>query len=308
MPIRIPNALPSAAILSGENIFVMSETRAVSQDIRPLKSAIFNIMPTKLQTETQLLRMLSNTPLQVDITLLHPYTYQCGHTPLEHLETFYKTFPDIQEEKFDGLIITGAPVEQLQFDDVAYWQELESLLEWSKTHVFSTLHICWGAQAGLFHHYGVPKYQLPAKLSGIYRHKTHGENLPLFRGFDDMFYMPHSRHTEVRREDIENIPGLSIIADSDEAGVAIVLGAGGRQIFVTGHGEYDAETLGNEYQRDLKKGLLDVHVPARYYPGDDPTEKPLVRWRAHASLLFSNWLNYYVYQETPYELSSIERW
>lgn len=308
MPIRIPNGLPSADILDGENIFLMTERRATMQDIRPLKIAIFNVMPTKLQTETQLLRMLSNTPLQVDITLLHPYTYQCTHTPLDHLETFYRTFPDIARQKYDGLIITGAPVEQMQFDDVKYWVELTELLDWSKTHVYSTLHICWGAQAGLYHHYGVPKYTMDKKLSGVFKHHVNGRNIPLFRGFDDDFYMPHSRHTEVRREDITPHPLLNVVADSDEAGVAIVMRKDGRQIFVTGHAEYDPTTLGDEYRRDMAKGLTDVDIPAHYFEDDDPEKPPRVRWRAHANLLFSNWLNYYVYQETPFDLSKIECW
>lgn len=308
MPIRIPNALPSADILGGENIFIMTETRATTQDIRPLKIAIFNIMPTKLTTETQLLRMLSNTPLQVDITLLHPYTYRCLHTPGEHLAAFYKTFPDIQEEKFDGMIITGAPVEKMQFDDVKYWQELTQILEWSKTNVYSTLHICWGAQAGLFHHYGIPKYPLERKLSGVFPHRVLGRNIPLFRGFDDVFYMPHSRYTQVRRADIEKVPALEIVAESEEAGVSMVMLPSGRQIFVTGHGEYDPYTLRDEYLRDTAKGLDDVGIPAHYFEGNDPAKEPVVRWRAHANLLFSNWLNYYVYQETPFDLSKIEFW
>ncbi|MCL1964976.1 MAG: homoserine O-succinyltransferase [Firmicutes bacterium] len=308
MPIRIPNALPSADILGGENIFVMTERRATMQDIRPLKIALFNIMPTKLITETQLLRMLSNTPLQVDITLLHPYTYQSSHTSSEHLDTFYKTFPDIAREKFDGMIITGAPVEKMQFDDVTYWAELTELLEWSKTNVYSTLHICWGAQAGLYHHYGVPKHEMPRKLSGVFPHRVLGRNIPLFRGFDDEFFMPHSRYTEIRRADIEKAAGLDIVADSREAGVAIVMLRSGRQIFVTGHGEYDAATLGDEYRRDMAKGLADVNPPAHYFEDDDPRKGPIVRWRAHASLLFSNWLNYYVYQETPFDLAKIQCW
>ncbi len=308
MPIRIPNALPSAEILGGENIFIMPERRAVTQDIRPLKIAIFNIMPTKMTTETQLLRMLSNTPLQVDVTLLHPYTYQCMNTPPEHLTAFYKTFPDIAGEKFDGMIITGAPVEKMEFDDVTYWHELTELMEWSKTNVYSTLHICWGAQAGLYHHYGVEKYPMARKLSGVFQHRTLGRNIPLFRGFDDTFDMPHSRYTEIRRADIQAVPALDIVAESDEAGVAIAMLRSGRQIFITGHGEYDPQTLQNEYLRDLAKGLNDVQVPAHYFDGDDPAKPPIVHWRAHASLLFSNWLNYYVYQETPFDLDKIQCW
>lgn len=308
MPIRIPDTLPTAGILSGENIFVMINKRATSQDIRPLQIAIFNIMPTKLRTETQLLRMLSNTPLQVDITLLHPYTYQCTHTPAEHLNAFYKTFPDIAGEKFDGMIITGAPVEQMQFDDVKYWRELTELLEWSKTNVYSTLHICWGAQAGLFYHYGVPKHPLEKKLSGVYSHSVLGRNIPLFRCFDDEFNMPHSRYTQVRREDIDKVPELDIVAESEEAGIAVVMLRSGRQIFITGHGEYDATTLEDEYRRDVDKALADVSVPTNYFPNDDPGRPPVVRWRSHASLLFSNWLNYYVYQETPFDPEKIQTW
>ena len=308
MPIRIPNTLPSADILSSENIFVMTERRALTQDIRPLKIAIFNIMPTKIQTETQLLRMLSNTPLQVDITLLHPYTYQCVHTPSDHLETFYKTFPEIARRNFDGLIITGAPVERIDFDDVKYWVELTELLDWSKTHVYSTLHICWGAQAGLYHHYGIPKHPMGKKLSGVFTHRVQGRNIPLFRGFDDTFAMPHSRYTEVRRADIEQKPQMKIVAESDEAGVAIVMRRDGRQIFVTGHAEYDPDALRDEYRRDLAKGLPDAPMPVHYFEDDDPAKPPTVHWRAHASLLFSNWLNYYVYQETPFDLEKITCW
>ncbi len=308
MPIRIPNTLPSADILSGENIFVMTERRATTQDIRPLQIAIFNVMPTKLQTETQLLRMLSNTPLQVDVTLLHPYTYQCTHTEAEHLDAFYRTFPDIARRKFDGLIITGAPVEQMEFDDVKYWVELTELLDWSKTHVFSTLHICWGAQAGLYHHYGVPKHTMERKLSGVFTHRVNGRNIPLLRGFDDTFEMPHSRYTEVRREDIDGKPLLNIVADSDEAGAAIIMRKDGRQIFITGHTEYDPMTLADEYRRDLAKGIPDTAVPKHYFQDDDPAKPPRVGWRAHANLLFTNWLNYYVYQETPFDLSKIECW
>lgn len=308
MPIRIPNTLPSAEILGNENVFVMTQRRATMQDIRPLKIAIFNIMPTKLQTETQLLRMLSNTPLQVDVTLLHPYTYRCTHTSAEHLQEFYKTFPDIARQKFDGLIITGAPVEKMQFDDVKYWVELTELLDWSKTHVYSTFHICWGAQAGLYHHYGIPKHTRKKKLSGVFSHRVQGANIPLFRGFDDTFDLPHSRYTEIRRGDIEKKPLLKIVAESDEAGVAIVMRRDGRQIFVTGHAEYDPMTLGDEYRRDVDKGLADVEIPAHYFLDDDPGRPPSVRWRAHASLLFSNWLNYYVYQETPFDLDKIQCW
>jgi homoserine O-succinyltransferase len=308
MPICIPNTLPSASVLIGENIFIMDESRAQSQDIRPLKIAIFNIMPTKISTETQLLRMLSNTPLQVEITLLHPQTYTCRNTPSEHLDMFYKTFGDVRHEKYDGMILTGAPVETLMFDEVLYWAELEDIMEWTKTNVYSTLHICWGAQAGLFHHYGVPKYPLPRKVFGVFPHTVNGKNIPLFRGFDDEFHLPQSRHTEVRREDIEKVGELDIVCESPDAGVGIVMTRNGRQIFVTGHGEYDSDTLMYEYRRDKDKGLPNVDIPKNYFPDDNPDMAPKVRWRAHANLLFSNWLNYYVYQETPFDINKIECW
>ncbi len=306
MPICIPNTLPSASILSGENIFIMDQSRALSQDIRPLQIAIFNIMPTKISTETQLLRMLSNTPLQVEITLLHPQTYTCTHTSSEHLETFYKTFSDVQYRKYDGMILTGAPVETLGFDEVYYWPELEDIMEWTKTNVYSTLHICWGAQAGLYHHYGIPKYSLEQKMFGVFEHAINGKNIPLFRGFDDVFFLPQSRHTEIRREDIVTVEQLDLVAESEEAGVGIVMTRNGRQVFITGHGEYDSDTLMYEFRRDLDKGLKNVSIPKNYFPDDDPTKPPKVRWRAHANLLFSNWLNYYVYQETPFDISLIE--
>lgn len=308
MPLCIPDTLPSASILSNENIFVMTRQRATTQDIRPLRLAIFNIMPTKIATETQLLRLLSNTPIQVDITLLHPQTYRCSHTPEEHLQAFYKTFDDVRDDKFDGMILTGAPVETLDFTDVLYWPELQAIMEWSKTHVYSTLHICWGAQAGLYYHYGVPKYELPQKLFGVFEHHINGKNIPLFRGFDDVFYLPQSRHTEVRRKDIEPISALDLVCESQEAGVGIVMTRNGRQIFITGHGEYDPDTLLYEYQRDIQRGMDNVTMPRHYFPHDDPTQPPMVRWRAHASLLFSNWLNYYVYQETPFDINKIQCW
>jgi homoserine O-succinyltransferase len=308
MPICIPNTLPSASVLSGENIFIMHESRAQSQDIRPLRIAIFNIMPTKIATETQLLRMLSNTPLQVEITLLHPRSHTCSHTPAEHLDTFYKTFDDVKDSKFDGMIFTGAPVETLMFDEVYYWDELSEVMEWTKTNVYSTLHICWGAQAGLFHHYGVPKYPLPQKVFGVFAHTISGKNIPLFHGFDDEFFLPQSRHTEVRRADIEKVEALDIVSESPEAGVGIAMTRNGRQIFVTGHGEYDSDTLMFEYRRDVDKGMENVSIPKNYFPDDDPQKKPVVRWRAHASLLFSNWLNYYVYQQTPFDIRRIECW
>jgi homoserine O-succinyltransferase len=305
LPININNDLPAATTLANENIFVMTEERATHQDIRPLRIAIMNLMPTKVVTETQLLRLLGNSPLQVDITLLHPASYRSKNTPKEYFLKFYNTFEEVRHQYFDGLIITGAPVEHLPFEEVAYWEELCQVMDWSRKHVFSTLHICWGAQAGLYHHYGVPKYALPEKLFGAFPHRVKSRFIPLFRGFDDVFYAPHSRHTEVRREDIERVPELNIVADSDQAGVYIAMTATGRQIFVTGHSEYDAETLKLEYDRDVAKGLR-IAVPQNYFPQDDPAQPPLVRWRGHANLLFTNWLNYYLYQETPYDLNLLE--
>ncbi|NLM25308.1 MAG: homoserine O-succinyltransferase [Firmicutes bacterium] len=301
MPVKIPNDLPAKEILAQENIFVMDESRATSQDIRPLRIAILNLMPTKIQTEIQLLRLIGNTPLQVEIVLVHPETYQAKNTPADYLYRFYQTFSQIRDQRFDGLIITGAPVEQMEFEDVAYWQELTQIMEWSKKHVTSVLHICWGAQAGLYYHYQVPKYQLSAKQFGVFSHYATYANIPLLRGFDDRFYMPHSRHTEIKREDLEDIEDLVILAESEEAGVCIVASKDGSQIFVTGHAEYDPDTLKSEYDRDIKKGL-EIEVPKNYYPQDDPNQPPLVLWRSHANLLFSNWLNYYVYQVTPYDL------
>ncbi|MDP4181434.1 MAG: homoserine O-succinyltransferase [Bacillota bacterium] len=305
MPIKVPDNLPAAEILSSENIFVMTEQRAMHQDIRPLKIAILNIMPTKIVTETQLLRLVGNTPLQVDIVLLHPQTHTSKNTPEEHLVNFYKTFDDVKDEMFDGLIITGAPVETLSFEEVNYWEELKTIMDWSITNVYSTLHICWGAQAGLYHHFGIPKYPLPEKMFGVFKHRVIRKNVMLFRGFDDEYYAPHSRHTEVRREDIEKVREIEIISDSDEAGVYVVKTKGGRQIFVTGHSEYDPLTLKSEYDRDISRGL-DIKVPKNYFPDDDPSKEPIVRWRGHANLLYTNWLNYYVYQETPFDLSQLK--
>lgn len=305
MPIKIPDNLPAAEILSGENIFVMTEERATHQDIRPLKIAILNLMPTKIVTETQLLRLLGNSPIQVDVVLLHPQTYTSRNTPEEHLINFYNTFDDVKEERFDGLIITGAPVEQLEFEEVAYWEELKRIMEWSLRNVYSTLHICWGAQAGLYYHFGIPKYPLDEKMFGVFPHKVNKKNVMLLRGFDDEFYAPHSRHTEIRREDIEKVNELEILSESDEAGIYIVKTKGGRHIFVTGHSEYDPLTLKSEYDRDAAKGL-DIKVPRNYFPGDDPAKAPVVRWRGHANLLFANWLNYYVYQETPFDLNELK--
>ena len=305
MPIKIPNNLPAVNILAKENIFVMNEARALSQDIRPLKFVIVNLMPTKIETETQLLRLLSNTPLQMEVTLLKMYSYVSKNISEEHMENFYKTFNDIKDEKFDGLIITGAPVETLEFEKVDYWKELTEILEWSKKHVFSTLYICWGAQAGLYYHYGIKKYPLNEKLFGIYPLKLDDSNIGLFRGFDEIFYMPQSRHTEVKEEDINKIEELEILAKSPEAGVSIVRTKDKRRIFVTGHMEYDRMTLASEYERDVKLGK-EISVPFNYYPEDDPKKTPLFKWRGHANLFFINWINHHVYQETPYNLDELE--
>ncbi|HHW48658.1 MAG TPA: homoserine O-succinyltransferase [Clostridiaceae bacterium] len=305
MPIKIPDDLPAVDILNKENIFVMPEERAFHQDIRPLKILLLNLMPNKIVTETQILRLLGNTPLQVDITLMHPKTHVSKNTPQEHLIRFYITFDDIKADKFDGMIITGAPVELLEFEEVDYWDELKEIMEWSKHNVFSTLHICWGAQAGLYYHYGIPKYPLPSKMFGVFPHTATKNYVKLLRGFDDVFYVPHSRHTEVRREDIEKVEELEILSESEESGVYLVARKDGRQIFVTGHSEYDPLTLKQEYERDKAKGL-DISIPKYYFPGDDPSNQPLVNWRGHANLLFSNWLNYYVYQETPYDLNELK--
>ena len=305
MPIKIPNNLPAVNILAKENIFVMNEARALSQDIRPLKFVIVNLMPTKIETETQLLRLLSNTPLQMEVTLLKMDSYVSKNISEEHMENFYKTFNDIKDEKFDGLIITGAPVETLEFEKVNYWKELTEILEWSNKHVFSTLYICWGAQAGLYYHYGIKKYPLNEKLFGIYPLKLDDSNIGLFRGFDEIFYMPQSRHTEVKEEDINKIEELEILAKSPEAGVSIVRTKDKRRIFVTGHMEYDRMTLASEYERDVKLGK-EISVPFNYYPEDDPKKTPLFKWRGHANLFFINWINHHVYQETPYNLNELE--
>ncbi|KUO72670.1 MAG: homoserine O-succinyltransferase [Clostridia bacterium BRH_c25] len=304
MPINIADDLPAVEILQGENIFVMSESRACHQDIRPLKIAILNLMPTKIATETQLLRLLGNSPIQVDITLLHPKSYKSKNTQQEHLLKFYSTFEDIRDNKYDGLIITGAPVEHFPFEEVAYWPELCEIMDWSLHNVYSTFHICWGAQAGLYHHYGIRKHALDKKMFGIFPNRINHKNVMLFRGFDDVFYAPHSRHTGIRREDIEAVADLELLSESEIAGVYIAAAKNGRQIFVTGHSEYDPLTLKSEYDRDVSAGLP-IEVPYGYYPGDDPTKEPVVTWRGHANLLFSNWLNYYVYQETPYNLGEI---
>jgi homoserine O-succinyltransferase len=304
MPVRIPETLPARAILESENIFVMGEERARHQDIRPLHVAILNLMPTKIATETQLLRLLGNSPLQVEVTLLHTASHTSRNVPEEHLINHYKSFAQVRRQKFDGLIITGAPVELLPFEEVDYWPELKAIMDWAEVNVFGTLYICWGAQAGLHHRYGIPKYQLPHKMFGIFPHRVLERHNKLMRGFDDVFLAPHSRHTEVRRADIERVSDLVILAESDEAGIYITATKDGRHTFVTGHSEYDPLTLKGEYDRDLGKGLS-IHVPANYFPGDDPSQPPLVRWRGHSNLLFANWLNYYVYQLTPYNIREI---
>ena len=303
MPLKIPSDLPAFDILEGENIFVMDQNRAMSQDIRPLDIAIVNLMPTKIVTETQLLRLIGNTPLQVNITLIKTESHDPSHISAEHMESFYKNFSDIKKRHFDGLIITGAPVETLPFEEVDYWDELTDIMEWSKTNVYSTFHICWGAQAGLYYHYGIQKHPLPKKLFGIYEHVVRDEYIPLFRGFDDSFYAPHSRNTTVDANEIESHPSLKILAYSYEAGVYVVSAMNGRQIYVMGHSEYDKDTLNKEYQRDIAKGL-DIDVPKNYFIDDDPSRGIKIKWRSHANLLFFNWLNYYVYQRTPYLLNN----
>ena len=304
MPIQIPNDLPAAETLKNENIFVMNQTRAETQHIRPLEIVLLNLMPTKIVTETQLSRVLGNTPLQVHLELMMISSHKSKNTPEEHLLSFYKTFDELKERKFDGMVITGAPVEHLPFEDVDYWDELVQIMEWSKTHVHSTFHICWAAQAGLYYHYGIQKRQLPEKLFGVYPHHADYKRAILLRGFDDEFWAPHSRHTTIDRADVEVVPGLKILASSDEAGVYIIMNKAGRQIFVTGHSEYDPDTLEREYLRDKSQGLP-IHVPVNYYPGDDDRKPPVVRWRGHGNLLYSNWLNYFVYQTTPYDLMEV---
>ena len=304
MPIKIPNNLPAAKTLTEENIFVMTETRAITQDIRPLKILILNLMPKKIETETQFARLLGNTPLQVELELIHTTSHKSKNTAEEHLLAFYKTFDDIKDQNFDGMIITGAPVEHMPFEEVEYWKELCEIMEWSKTHVHSTFHICWGAQAGLYYHYGIPKYQLDDKLFGVFPHYIERKNI-LFRGFDDIFYVPQSRHTTVNREDIEKVKNLKILSSSKETGVYAIATDKGRQIFITGHSEYDADTLKNEYLRDVSQGKQ-ITIPYNYFPNDDPTKEPIVSWRGHANLLFSNWLNYFVYQSTPYDIKEVK--
>jgi len=304
MPVKIPDTLPAMGILESENIFVMTERLAQQQDIRPLRIAILNLMPTKINTETQLLRLLGNSPLQVEIDLLHMDSHESKNTPAEHLLEHYLTFRDVRENTYDGLIITGAPVEVMPFEEVDYWEELKEIMDWALTHVFSTFYICWGAQAGLHHYYGIPKYLLPEKMFGVFPHHLNVRYERLARGFDDVFFAPHSRHTEIRREDVLAVPGLVLLAESPEAGVYIVVSEDRRHIFVTGHSEYDPGTLNAEYCRDVAKNLP-IAVPNNYFPDDDPTKDPRVLWRGHANLLYANWLNYYVYQNTPFDLTRI---
>lgn len=305
MPINVPDRLPAIDVLRQENIFVMTESTAIHQDIRPLRIAVLNLMPIKQTTETQIIRMLSNSPLQIELELVHIASHISKNTPQEHLKTFYKDYREIMQHKYDGFIITGAPIEHLEFEQVDYWREIQEIMDWTVHNVTSTLFICWAAQAGLYHFYGIPKYKLPAKMFGVFEHRVTDPMLPLVRGFDDVFMAPHSRHTEVRREDIEKIPELQIVAYSPEAGVHVVMDRNGRKIFVTGHFEYDPHTLHHEYVRDKNKGL-DIDIPQNYFLNDDPSQRPVVTWRSHANLFFANWLNYYVYQSTPYNIDSIQ--
>ena len=304
MPVTIPDQLPAIELLKQENIFVMDQTRASHQDIRPLKILILNLMPLKIITETDLLRLLSNSPLQIEVDFLKLKEHTSKNTSAEHMEAFYQPFSQLRKNNYDGMIITGAPVEHLPFEEVTYWKELQGILEWAEHHVFSSLFICWAAQAGLYHHYGVPKYALKEKMFGVFRHTASDDKLPIFRGFDDEFYVPHSRHTEIRAEDIEKITGLNILSTSPESGVNMVVGKRGRQLFITGHLEYSRFTLDGEYRRDKAKNLP-IQIPVNYYPGNDDRQTPVMRWKSAANLLFSNWLNYYVYQETPYNLEEI---
>ena len=305
MPIKIPNELPAVKVLNDENIFVMTETRALTQDIRPLKILVLNLMPKKITTETQLSRILGNTPLQIELEFMRTASHMPSHISEKHLFAFYKTFDEVADKYFDGMVITGAPVELLSFEEVDYWDELCRIMEWSKTHVHSTFHICWAAQAGLYYHFGIPKYELPEKMFGVFEHRVEYKRSILFRGFDDTFYVPHSRCTACKREDIEKVPDLRILASSPSAGVYAVTTEKGRQVFIMGHSEYDPETLKEEYLRDKAKGL-DIQVPVGYFPDDDPEKEPIVRWRAHANLLYCNWLNYFVYQTTPYDLDELK--
>lgn len=306
MPLNLPDRLPAIDLLKEENIFVIDSSRATSQDIRPLKMVILNLMPLKITTETDLVRLLSNSPLQIEVSFMKIKSHTSKNTPIEHMKAFYRDFYDMKDERFDGMIITGAPVEMLDFEDVTYWDEIKEIFDWTRSHVTSTFYICWAAQAGLYYHYGVPKYPLDKKMFGVFSHQIcQGfEKLPIFRGFDDEFFVPHSRHTEVKREDIEKHPELSIISESEDSGVHIVMARNGREFFVTGHSEYSPFTLDTEYRRDLAKGM-DIEMPRNYYKNNEPDNGPLVKWRSTANLLFSNWLNYYVYQETPYDINKI---
>lgn len=305
MPLNIPDQLPAIELLREENIFVIDKTKASQQDIRPLRIVILNLMPLKISTETDLLRLLSNTPLQVEIDFLKIKGHKHKNTSVEHMRAFYTTFDKIRKNKYDGMIITGAPVEQLSFEEVTYWNEMKEILDWSVHHVTSSLFICWGSQASLYHFYGIPKYDLNKKMFGVFKHRPSDNKIPIFRGFDDEYYVPHSRHTEIRKEDIEKVPDLEIISTSEESGINMVMAKNGRQLFITGHSEYSRATLSSEYHRDLKK-KLPIEIPRNYFPNDDPSEKPIMKWRSAANLLFSNWLNYYVYQQTPYDLEDIK--
>lgn len=304
MPLRLPDKLPAIELLKKENIFVMDNSRAITQDIRPLKIVILNLMPLKITTETDLVRLLSNTPLQLDISFMKLKSHTPKNTPIEHMMMFYRDFEEMRKEKFDGMIITGAPVETYDYEEVTYWDEISTIMKWARTHVMSTMYICWAAQAGLYCHYGIPKYPLDKKMFGIFKQRTLEPHLPIFRGFDDVFYMPHSRHTELRREDILKCPDLTLIAESPDSGVSMVMARGGREFYVTGHLEYAPDTLDKEYRRDI--GVRsDVGLPVNYYLDDDPSNRPVVTWRAHANLLYNNWLNYYIYQVTPYNIDEI---
>ncbi|WP_321518421.1 homoserine O-succinyltransferase [uncultured Bacteroides sp.] len=305
MPLNLPDKLPAIELLKEENIFVIDNSRASQQDIRPLKIVILNLMPIKITTETDLIRLLSNTPLQLEISFMKLKSHTSKNTPVEHMKAFYEDFEKMKKEKYDGMIVTGAPVEQMDYQDVTYWGEITEIFDWARTHVTSTLYICWAAQAGLYHYYGVPKYPLDKKKFGVFNHTPKDSLNPIFRGFDDVFYVPHSRHTEIRREDILKVPEIEILSESDEAGVYLVMGRNGREFFVTGHSEYSPLTLDEEYKRDLEKGL-DIEIPCNYYRDNNPDNAPLVRWRGHANLLFSNWLNYFVYQETPFNIDDIK--
>jgi len=305
MPLNLPDKLPAIEILKKENIFVMDSGRASEQDIRPLKIVILNLMPIKIATETDLIRLLSNTPLQVEIDFMKIKSHTSKNTSIEHMQAFYKTFHSVRNQKYDGMIITGAPVEQLEYKEVTYWDEMKEIFDWAKTHVTSTLYICWAAQAGLFHHYGIPKYALSGKMFGVFKHRMNDPYNSIFRGFDDEFFVPHSRHTEIRKEDILKVPELTLLSESDDSGVYLVMARNGREFYITGHSEYSPNTLDTEYKRDIAKGLP-IEIPANYYLNDDPNQRPVDRWRAHANLLFNNWLNYFVYQETPFDITQIK--